>query len=508
MKLPRLQLRLDRARAAVVSITVLAALLRFPTLAGQSYWYDEIVTVGLLRMDLGGMVSAIPDSENTPPLYYLLAWAWSQLFGTSEFALRSLSAAFGVAMIPVVYLAFKELVSSRVGLVAALLAAVNPFLVWYSQEARSYALLALLGALSLLFFAQVLNSPSRSSVVWWGVASALMLVTHYSAAFLVGAEALLLLIAHRRRADIRWAALVLVAIGAALLPLAIHQRELGFTDWITATPLIERVKSLPSDFISNPARYVPTDSIVWVLKLLSAALVAVGLVLFVLRARDRERAGGFILLSLGLLALTASLALAALGVDVLVGRNLMALWLPAMGVVAIGLGARRAGALGIGAATVLGILGVGTVLVTASDRDYQRDAWDQAATELGGSPRSPAFVFAQDGLDGTLLRQYGLTTEQLPTSGLRARGVAVLYRKPNREPVDDVTPPPGGNALARMQVTGIENFQQFVVVRFGSMSPVGVTLTDLGALPPQSFGCCAPSASFVAVRDVSGDRTR
>src|SRR5262245_5471057 len=188
-------------------------------------------------MDFGGMVSAIPNSENTPPLYYLLAWTWSQLFGTSEFALRSLSATFGVAMIPIVYLAFKELVSSRVGLVAALLAAVNPFLVWYSQEARSYALLALLGAISLLFCARVLNSPSRSSVVWWGVASALMLVTHYSAAFVVGAEALLLLIAHRRRADIRLASLVLVAIGAALVPLAIHQRELGFTDWITTTPL-------------------------------------------------------------------------------------------------------------------------------------------------------------------------------------------------------------------------------------------------------------------------------
>ena len=60
---------------------------------------------------------------------------------------------------------FKELVSSRVGLIAALLTAVNPFLVWYSQEARSYALLALLGALSLLFFVRALNSPSRRSVV-------------------------------------------------------------------------------------------------------------------------------------------------------------------------------------------------------------------------------------------------------------------------------------------------------------------------------------------------------
>ncbi|MFL5906597.1 MAG: glycosyltransferase family 39 protein [Solirubrobacterales bacterium] len=487
-----------------MGVTVLAALLRFPTLAGQSYWYDEIVTVGLLKMHLGDLLSAIPDSENTPPLYYLLAWAWSQLFGTGEFALRSLSAVFGVALVPVVYLLFKELASRRVGLVASLLAAVNPFLVWYSQEARGYALLALLAAISLLLFVRALNSASSKWVVWWAVASALTLCTHYTASFLIGAEALLLLFAHRRHSEVRWttvgATAAMAAVGGALLPLAIHQRGLGFTDWITTTPLFDRVKALPSDFISIPSKYVPGDSIVEVMKLVSAGLVAVGLVLFVLRARDRERSGGLLMLWLGLLTAAASLALAAIGIDVLVGRNLIVLWLPAMGIVAIGLGAQRAGKVGAAAAAALGILGVATVLVTATDTRYQRDAWDEAASKLGGSQGSPAFVFAQGGFDGALLRYYGVTTEQLSASGLEASNLAVLYRKPNRDPVDQVASPPKTNHLAGMQLAGVESFQQFVIVRFRSMRPVSVTLADLAGLPFESFGCCAPTATFIAAR--------
>ena len=123
--------------------------------------------------------------------------------------------------------------------------------------------------------------------------------------------------------------------------------------------------------------------------------------------------GRLILLGLRVLALTASLALAALGIDVLVGRNLIVLWIPAMGVVAIGLGARGAGALGERHGRGPRHPRIATVMMTASNREYQRDGWDEAAGNLGGSQGSPAFVFAQGGLDGNLLRQYGLATEQI-----------------------------------------------------------------------------------------------
>ena len=138
---------------SVIGLTALAAALRFSTLGLQSYRHDEAVTAGrVLVSSLSGTMHRVWTGESTPPLYYLLAWAWSRLFGVHEVGLRSLSALFGTATVPVAYLAGRELVGRRTGLAIAAMVAVNPVLVWYSQDARAYALLVLLSAAALFFF--------------------------------------------------------------------------------------------------------------------------------------------------------------------------------------------------------------------------------------------------------------------------------------------------------------------------------------------------------------------
>ena len=72
---------------------LVGAALRFATLGLQSYRYDEAVTVvRVLHSNFFDTVAAVPGSESTPPLYYMVAWLWSTLFGTAEVQLRSLSA--------------------------------------------------------------------------------------------------------------------------------------------------------------------------------------------------------------------------------------------------------------------------------------------------------------------------------------------------------------------------------------------------------------------------------
>jgi hypothetical protein len=107
------------------------------------------------------MAATIPDTESTPPCYYLLAWIWSRAFGTDEVGLRSLSALAGTALVPIAYAAARELSSTRGALITPSLVAVSPWLVLYSQDARSYALLSLLGGLSFLFFVRCLKAPSN-----------------------------------------------------------------------------------------------------------------------------------------------------------------------------------------------------------------------------------------------------------------------------------------------------------------------------------------------------------
>jgi mannosyltransferase len=217
---------------ALAGLTVLAAALRFPTLHVQSYWFDEAVTVGLVKSSFGHMMSSIGGSESTPPLYYALAWVWSHVLGTSEFGLRSLSALAGTALIPVAYATGAELASRRAGLVIAALAAVNPLLIWYSQEARSYALVLLLASVSFLLFARMQSAPRVRTLVALTVVSALALATHYFAGFMILPEAVWLLLRWPDRRQPALATAALVAVIGALLPLLLEQRRMNLTSFI------------------------------------------------------------------------------------------------------------------------------------------------------------------------------------------------------------------------------------------------------------------------------------
>lgn len=187
------------------------------------------------------MLTQLPHSESAPPLYYVLLWFWSRLAGMDEVGLRSLSALAGTLFIPVAYAAGRTLVSHRAGLIVAALSTVSPLLVWYSQEARGYSLLALLGAFSFLFFARALDEPSARTLGWWATASSLCLVTHYFGVFLVGGEALVLLCLHRRRTT--WiATAAITGVGLAVLPLAAYQAAFGPSRWITWVSLGLRIE--------------------------------------------------------------------------------------------------------------------------------------------------------------------------------------------------------------------------------------------------------------------------
>ncbi len=107
-----------------VAIAAVGVGVRFSTLGLQSYHHDEVITAArVLPGSFGHMLHEVRASESNPPLYYVLAWGWAKLFGTGEVGLRSLSALFGAATIPIAYQIGAELSSRRVGLIAAALVA-------------------------------------------------------------------------------------------------------------------------------------------------------------------------------------------------------------------------------------------------------------------------------------------------------------------------------------------------------------------------------------------------
>ena len=346
-------------------LLVLAAALRFPSLGVQPYWFDERLTQDTLALPFTEMVDSLvtTGNETNPPLYYLLAWPWARVFGDGPVALRSLSALAGTATVAVAYLAGRELVSVRVGRVVAALAAVSPLLVWFSQEARAYALLSLLSALSLLFFARSLRDAG--ALRWWALASCLALLTHYFALFLVAVEGAWLLLRYRERA---WRPLAAVGGTAALLvPLALSQRAEGGTSWITGVPLLDRLRGSVNGFLSGPSEGLELVGAV----LLALALAGIGLAFW--RGTDEERRGARTALLAGALPLLLTLACAVVGMDLINGRNLIVVWLPLAVIVATGFGARRAGTLGRAAGAAFCLVSIGVVLAVAMSEDLQRE---------------------------------------------------------------------------------------------------------------------------------------
>ena len=170
----------------LAALLAVAAIVRFATLDHQSFDHDEAVTaIRVLHPGLGDTLSVVSHLERSPPLYYVLIWLWSKLFGIGEVGLRSLSALIGTLTVLPAYLAARELGSRRAGLIAAALVALTPYLVWYSQEARSYALYVFFAAWALCYFARSLNDSSPRNLALWAGASALALCSHYFAVFLI-----------------------------------------------------------------------------------------------------------------------------------------------------------------------------------------------------------------------------------------------------------------------------------------------------------------------------------
>jgi 4-amino-4-deoxy-L-arabinose transferase-like glycosyltransferase len=383
--------RIEAETLVLAGVTILAAVLRFATITHQSYWLDESQAAHELHLSFGAMLGAWNASEWNPPLYFVLAWPWAKLFGTGEAGLRSFSALLGVAVVPITYLCGRELVSRRAGLVAAAFAAVNPFMIWYSQEAREYMLLVALSGLSVLFFARAVKHASARNLALWAVASGLALLTQYFAAFLIAAEALALLY-HARSRSTAAAIGALAVIEVALIPHAIPNLT-RTAPWIVGVPLSLRIQQVPVAFGMNTLYLGPAVSY----GLIGAAvLAAIVIALLVIGGEDRELRGAGLAGALAGAVLLTPILFALLHHDDYIARGLVPGWIPLAVLIGAACTAARARLAGAALAVVLLALFLYTGSQINDQARYQRPDWRGVAAALGQATGTRAIV-AYDG---------------------------------------------------------------------------------------------------------------
>jgi hypothetical protein len=195
--------------------------LRWFRIDAQSLWYDEGISAHQLTRSYPEILRAA-GLDTHPPLYYWTLKAWGETFGSSELALRSLSAVWGVVAVIVVFVLARRLFGSLSATLAALLLAMAPLAVYYSQEVRMYAqvtalaLLATYGYASRRFWLYALAALATLYSQYLGVAVLLALNAH----------AVLFFRSLTRPAWVRWlVANVVVALGfAPWLPAFIAQQ--------------------------------------------------------------------------------------------------------------------------------------------------------------------------------------------------------------------------------------------------------------------------------------------
>ncbi len=258
----------------LVAILLLAFGLRVHNLEVQSFWNDEGNSARLSERSIPLIVEGTA-SDIHPPLYYLLLNQWRKWVGDSEFGLRSLSLFAGLLTVPLTFVLGKFFNAKAQrrrgtskgwlpGLIAAALLAINPAMIYYSQEARMYALLGLWAVLTTVLLLGWLSVGSRKYLVvsnqypvggkryWvWGAAYVLCaaagLYTHYFFPAVLLAHNLFIL---------------LIAIQSLPKPLTINHLPFTIKQWpflMLATLLLYApwlpifVDQFGSDPVSRPA---------------------------------------------------------------------------------------------------------------------------------------------------------------------------------------------------------------------------------------------------------------
>ena len=201
-------------------LVLLAFAVRLWDIGGKGLWYDEASTALMARAGVAEIVQFHWRSAfEHPPLWVLLMYFWSMIWGQSEFALRLPAAFAGALLVPLMWRNLKRCwpADRVVRFVAALFIAISPVLILYSQEARMYAIVTLLAATSIYLFLRLQDSDRWGLLAAFIITNVVMLGVHYYSVLLIAAEALCVLLTWRSKRQGR--ARLILGLALSILPL-------------------------------------------------------------------------------------------------------------------------------------------------------------------------------------------------------------------------------------------------------------------------------------------------
>jgi len=204
-----------RTRLLLIALLLVAWAWRLYGLVVQSLWRDEVDSLRFATRELPQVLAAFTRPGENGPLYYLLLHPWLVWMGHGEYALRWTSVLFGLLALPLIFIWGRRFFNPTVGLIAALLLAVNPYHLWYSQEARMYAVLIVVTMIALWSFADAIERGKWWRWFIWLALTTICIYIHVLSILLVPLQIVWLLLVPRWRR--RWLS-YLLALAFLILP--------------------------------------------------------------------------------------------------------------------------------------------------------------------------------------------------------------------------------------------------------------------------------------------------
>ena len=147
----------------LIPILILAVNVRLTYLTKADIWHDEGYTAAIIQQPIREIIT-ITTTDVHPPLYYVIMHVWQSIFGNSVASFRGFSVTCGVLTIALLFLLLQKLFSKRIAVFGSFLAALGPFLIRYSDEARMYALAAFLAV--AMTYAFVVAVEHKNKKFW------------------------------------------------------------------------------------------------------------------------------------------------------------------------------------------------------------------------------------------------------------------------------------------------------------------------------------------------------
>ncbi|MBN1315259.1 MAG: glycosyltransferase family 39 protein [Anaerolineales bacterium] len=284
----------------LIIILLLAHYLAVSGIDRESLWRDEVDSIRFasdiwhqidsgqsIRSAMGQLAGYLTKPGWNGPLYFLALEPWLRIAGQSELALRYPSALAAVIAAALIFVLGVRLARVRVGMAAAVLAAVNPYLVWYAGEGKMYTIITALALLSTYLLLRAAACSRKRFWIGYVLVTSSIFYTHILTPLLLPVQALMIILLYPRaiRSPAAW--LSAAALTLPYLPLFIWQwphlvqpAETGFP----FVPLGSMLQRIGEVFSRGLIGWDATAPLV---------LLVGSMVLGVFAGRDRQATAGF-----------------------------------------------------------------------------------------------------------------------------------------------------------------------------------------------------------------------